>query len=215
MSCLASASLILRGSVSFAVISRVLVERLDGRFVGDRQRDHVAPFVRLADPEQLHARRRLLQRLVVAHDVGVIREVARLAGDVAEKFQRRRHGRRGRHVVHQLGDDPRIGCRLLDPGGVILVQLLGRRGDARTALRVDVTADAVGGQRDQRQNDRRALRAPAERRQAHEPSWRIAGGVYRYWSSRRAAAPLTVATVASPERRRGRPRRPACELSRR
>ena len=41
----------------------VLVELLDRRLVGDRERDHVAPFVALADLEHRHARRRLVERL--------------------------------------------------------------------------------------------------------------------------------------------------------
>ena len=102
----------------------VLVELLDRRFVGDRQRDHVAPFVALSDPEQLHPRRRLLERLVVADDVGVIGELAGLARHVAEELQRRRHGGRHRHVIDQLGRDARVRRRLLDPRGVLLVQLL-------------------------------------------------------------------------------------------
>src|SRR5205809_1041447 len=82
--------------------------------VGVRERDHVAPFFTLPDPEEFHAGRRLLERLVVANDVGVIREVAGFAGHVAEELQRRRHRGRHRHVIDELGDDARIGRRLLD-----------------------------------------------------------------------------------------------------
>jgi hypothetical protein len=119
----------LRGDVA------ILVELLDRRLVGDGERDHVAPFFTLAEPEQLDPRRRLLQRFVVADDIGVVGEMAGLAGHVAEELQRRRHGRRDRHVIDELGDDARIGRRLLDPGGVVLVQLL-RRGRHPRPLRV-------------------------------------------------------------------------------
>ena len=102
----------------------VLVELLDRRFVGDRDRDHVAPFFGLADLQHRHAVRRLVERLEVADDVLVVRQLARLARDVAEELQRRRHLVRRRHVIDQLGQDARIGGRRLDLGGVVGVELL-------------------------------------------------------------------------------------------
>jgi len=112
----------------------VALEAGDGRLVGDEDHDHVAAFLALADAQQLHARRRLLERLHVAEDVLVVRQLVRCTRDPAEELQRRRHRCRRRQVIDQLGDDPRVLGVLLDLRGVLGVDLL-RRGPGPLAER--------------------------------------------------------------------------------
>ncbi len=102
----------------------VLVELLDRRFVGHRDREHVPPLVAHADLEHRHAIRRLVERVEIPDDVLVVGQLAGLTGDVAEEFQRRRHFVGGRHVIDQLRQDARIGRRRLDLGRVVGVELL-------------------------------------------------------------------------------------------
>ena len=109
----------------------VLVELLDRGFVGDRDREHVPPFVAHADLQHRHAIRRLVERVEIADDVLVVRQLAGLTGDVAEELQRRRHLVGRRHVIDQLGQDARIGGRRLDLGRVVGVDLLRGGRDCR------------------------------------------------------------------------------------
>ena len=102
----------------------VLVERLDRRLVGDRDEDHVAPFLALADRPHRHAIRRLVDGGEVAMDVGRPGQLARRARHVAEELQRRRHRVGRRQVIDELGRDPRILEVLLDLRGVLGVDLL-------------------------------------------------------------------------------------------
>ena len=100
----------------------VSVQRLDRRLVGDRQHDHVAPFLALADREQPRAgRRRLRERLEVALHVLVVGELVGHPRDASEELERGGHGRRRRQVIDQLGEDPRVLRVLLDLRGVFLV----------------------------------------------------------------------------------------------
>ena len=107
---------------------------LDRRFVGDREQDHVAAFLGLADRPQLGAVGRLVERLEVAVDVLGVGQLAGRADDAAEELERRRNGGRGRQVIDQLGRDPRILQVFLDLRGVLLVDLL--RGARLAGLRV-------------------------------------------------------------------------------
>jgi len=104
----------------------VLLERLDRRFIGDRQRDDIAPFFGLADREIARARRHLGELLVVAMNVFRVGELAGLADVAAEELHRRRHRVGGRQVIDELGRDPGILQRLLDLRGVFSVDLLRR-----------------------------------------------------------------------------------------
>ena len=103
----------------------VLLEVLDRRLVGDRQRDHVAAFFGLADLPVARARRHFGELLVVAMNVLRVGQLAGLADDAAEELERRRHGVGRRQVIDELGRDPRILQGLLDLRGVLLVDLLG------------------------------------------------------------------------------------------
>jgi hypothetical protein len=106
----------------------VLVELPDRCFVGHCDGDHVAALVSDADLEHRHPLRRLVERVEIARDVLVVRHVARLARDVSEELQRRRHLVGGRQVIDELGHDPGIRGGSLDLGGVVGVELLRRRG---------------------------------------------------------------------------------------
>ena len=138
MSCFACASVSLRGSVSCAVICRYLSSCLIVASSATAIAEHVAPFVADADLEHRHAIRRLVERIEVAGDVLVVGHVPRLAGDVAEELQRRRHLVGGRHVIDQLGQDARVGRGRLDLGGVVGVELLRTARQASTARRCPV-----------------------------------------------------------------------------
>jgi hypothetical protein len=118
-----------------------LVERLDRGLVGDREQDHVAALLGLADRPELRARRALRERLQIARQVLGVVELARLADDVAEELQGRRDLVGRRQVVDQFGRDPRVLQVLLDQLGVFLVVLLGGLGE--------------GGQARERQHDDR------------------------------------------------------------
>ena len=73
-------------------IAFVGVEVGDRLLVADREQDHVAAFLGLADrPELGPSRRGLGDRLQIAVDVGRVIEDARRADDVAEELERRRH----------------------------------------------------------------------------------------------------------------------------
>jgi hypothetical protein len=63
-------------------------------------------------------------------------------------------------VIDEIGEDPRIGRRLLDPRRVLLVQLLRRRRRPR-ALREgwNVSGDPVAAEQDDRHRDGGPLRA--------------------------------------------------------
>ena len=125
MSCLATASLVLRGSVSCAVMSLNFC-RLAIVASSATASVHLAPFLGLANRPELHALGGLLERLVVPNDVLVIGELVVLARNVAEELQRRRHVRivRQRHVIDQLGQDPLVRRVFQDLLGVGVVNLL-------------------------------------------------------------------------------------------
>jgi hypothetical protein len=91
----------------------VVVEPRHGRLVGDGEQDHLASLVARAEREQTNAGRRLCDRAEVAVDVGDVAQPTHRPGDIAQHRERRRHRRRGRQVVHQLGRElpDRIGRR--------------------------------------------------------------------------------------------------------
>ena len=93
------------------------------RLVGDRDRDHVAAFLGLADAVYLHPRARRGEHVEVAIDVLRVRQHVRRAGDVAEHLGRRRHRGRCRQVVGQRRVERRIG-RVL--GDLLRVGLIDR-----------------------------------------------------------------------------------------
>jgi hypothetical protein len=119
----------------------VFVELFDRRLVGNRDRDHVAPLVGHADLEHRDTLRRLVERVEVTCDVLVVRHVPRLARHIAEELQRRRHLVGGRHMVDELGENPRIGGGCLDARRVVGIELLRRR---RGALRLRERAGGTG-----------------------------------------------------------------------
>ena len=104
----------------------VLVELLDGGFVGDSEDNLVASLLGLADLPEHCSRRCFGQRFIVAVDVLGVRQLARRAGNAAEKFERRRHAVGGRHVIHQFRGDARILEVLFDQLGIFLVDALRR-----------------------------------------------------------------------------------------
>ena len=106
----------------------VFVQILDGRLVGDRQHHLVAAFFSLADLPELRARRSAGQLFVIAIDVLGVSQLAGSAGDAAEEFQRRRHGVRRGHVIHQFRGDARVMQILFDQLGVLFIVLLGAGG---------------------------------------------------------------------------------------
>ena len=107
--------------------SFVLVQILDGGFIGDGQHHLVAAFFALPQHPEFRARRGLRQRLIIPLDVLSVGQLARFAGDAPEKFQRRWHAVRRRHVIHQFGGDARVVQIFLDEARVLLIHFL-RRG---------------------------------------------------------------------------------------
>ncbi len=92
--------------------------------VGDCDDDHLPALFTLPHREDLDARRSLRQRPHVLGNVFGVGQMPLGAGDVAMVRERRRHRRRGRQVVHQLGHEPGLGGLLPDRRGIRLVDRL-------------------------------------------------------------------------------------------
>ncbi len=107
----------------------VLVFRqlLDRRLVGDREQDHVAALLGLAERPHQRAIGGLVDRLEIAMDVFRIRQLAGRPDDAAVELERSGHAVRRRQVIDQLGADPRVGHVFLDLRRVLGVDLLRRR----------------------------------------------------------------------------------------
>ncbi len=89
--------------------ARVIFFRAGKKFwVGDGGGDHLAPFLGVADGEDLHPRTaRLQQTKIFVHIFSIGKHVGR-AGDVAQHLGWRGDSFRGRKVVHQRRDERRI-----------------------------------------------------------------------------------------------------------
>ena len=129
----------------------VLVELCQDRLCGDRHRDHLAAFLRLADREDLHAARaRFFEPPHVVVHLGGVRQLARRAGDIAQHGLWRRHRLRRREVVHQRRQEEGLGGVLPDLLRVLLVDGLLRIAGVLVGLSQHASAGGAG-QADQHQ----------------------------------------------------------------
>ena len=132
-------------------IGLIFVEVLHRLFGADGEDYHVAAFFGLERhlPE-LGARGVFGQLFVVAIDVGVVVELAGLAGHGAEELERRGDGLGGGEMIDEVGGEARVGEVFLDLGGVVgVVGLLGRGllrgGDGGEECEEAESERAVGG----------------------------------------------------------------------
>ncbi len=112
----------------------VLVVLREHRFVGDGDGDHLAPFFRRADRDDLDARARLLEAAHVVVHLGRVRQPSWRAGDVAEHGGRRRHRLRGGQVIDQRRREEGLRRVLPDLLRVVLVDRLLRVAGVLVAL---------------------------------------------------------------------------------
>ena len=104
--------------------------------------------------QNLRARRRLRERLVVAMDVLRVGQLAGRADGAAEKLERRWDGVGGRQMIDELGGDPRVLQVLLDETRVLLINLF--RSASERHLREDRRAPGAPRGRPRRTSFARA-----------------------------------------------------------
>ena len=113
----------------------VFLLRLQQALIGNGRGDHLAAFFRVADGDNLHARRARGQHAEVLVHVLCIRQHVRCAGYIAQHLHRCRHRLRGGQIVHQRRREVRPGGVLLDLRcvGLIdrLLRIAGHRGVQR------------------------------------------------------------------------------------